>query len=148
MEPAIKYGQSNRDIKLIDCLNSLDGSLKGRFHDATNLLKNTNDQILLVSGMDRPVPTDQFEKGAALADGQTCYFIIGRQDKLSFGAKTTVQCSNQLKHKINWSSVFFSKIFDTLILLVSQSEDCLVVHTSRSDRPNKSISIGLSSTGH
>ena len=38
--------------------------------------------------------------GAALADDQTCYFIIGRQEKLYFGSKTTVQCSNQLKHKI------------------------------------------------
>ena len=46
-----------------------------------------------------PVPTDQFEKGAFLADNQTCYFIFGR-NKLSFGAKTTVQCSNQLKLKI------------------------------------------------
>ena len=44
--------------------------------------------------------------GAALADDQTCYFIIGRHDKLSFGAKTTVQCSDQLKHKI---AVKFSK---------------------------------------
>ena len=34
----------------------------------------------------------------ALADDQTCYFIIGRQEKLYFGAKTTVQWSNQLKH--------------------------------------------------
>ena len=34
-----------------------------------------------------------------------------------------------------------------LIFLVGRSEDCLVVHTSRSDRPNKSISIGLSLTG-
>ena len=56
--------------------------------------------ILLVSGVDRPAPTDQFEKGAALADNQTCYFIIGQQDNLSFGAKTTVQCSDQLNHKI------------------------------------------------
>ena len=31
---------------------------------------------------------------------------LGRQDKLSFGAKTTVQCSDQLKHKI---PVRFSK---------------------------------------
>ena len=38
--------------------------------------------------------------GAALADDQTCYFIIGRQEKLYFGAKTTVQCSDKLKHKI------------------------------------------------
>ena len=37
---------------------------------------------------------------AALADNQTSYFIIGRQEKLSFGAKSTVQCSDQLKHKI------------------------------------------------
>ena len=37
---------------------------------------------------------------AALADDQTCYYIIGRQDKLSFEAKPTVQCSDQLKHKI------------------------------------------------
>ena len=44
--------------------------------------------------------------GAALADDQTCYFIIGRQDKLSFGAKTTVQCCDQLQHKI---AVKFSK---------------------------------------
>ena len=38
--------------------------------------------------------------GVALADDQTSYFIIGRQEKLSFGAKSTVQCSDQLKHKI------------------------------------------------
>ena len=38
--------------------------------------------------------------GASLADDQTCYFINGRHEKLSFGAKTTVQSSNQLKHKI------------------------------------------------
>ena len=38
--------------------------------------------------------------GPALADNQTSYFITGRQDKLSFGAKGTVQCSDQLKHKI------------------------------------------------
>ena len=38
--------------------------------------------------------------GAALADDQTCYLIIGQQDKLFFGAKTTVQCCDQLKHKI------------------------------------------------
>ena len=38
--------------------------------------------------------------GAALADDQPCYFIIGRQEKLYFGAITTVQCSDQLKHKI------------------------------------------------
>ena len=44
--------------------------------------------------------------GAPLADDQTFYFIIGWQDKLSFGAKTTVQCSDQLKHNI---SVKFSK---------------------------------------
>ena len=50
--------------------------------------------------MDRPVPTNQFEKGAALAGDQTPYFIIGRPEKLSFGAKSTVQCSDQLKHKI------------------------------------------------
>ena len=68
--------------------------------------KNTNDQILLVGGMDCPVPTDHFEKGAALADDQTCYFIIGRQEKLYFGAKTKVQCSDQLKHKI---AIKFSK---------------------------------------
>ena len=42
----------------------------------------------------------RIQTGAILADVQTCYFIIGRQDKLSFGAKTTVQCSDQLKHKI------------------------------------------------
>ena len=47
---------------------------------------------LLIGGMDRPVPIDQFEKGATLADDQTSYFIIGHQEKLSFGAKTTVQC--------------------------------------------------------
>ena len=75
--------------------------LKGRFHEATNLLKkNINDQTLLVSGMDQPVPNDQFEKGAALDGDQSSYFIIGRQEKLSFGAKSTVQCSDQLKHKI------------------------------------------------
>ena len=44
--------------------------------------------------------------GAPLADDQTSYFIIGRQDKLSFGTKTTVQCSDQLKHNI---AVKFSK---------------------------------------
>ena len=44
--------------------------------------------------------------GAALADDQTCYFIIGRQDKLSFWEKTKVHCSDQLKHKI---AVKFSK---------------------------------------
>ena len=38
--------------------------------------------------------------GAALADYQTCYFITGRQEKLYFGAKTTVQCRDQIKHKI------------------------------------------------
>ena len=38
--------------------------------------------------------------GVAVADDQTCYFIIGRQEKLHFGAKTTVQCSDRLKHKI------------------------------------------------
>ena len=38
--------------------------------------------------------------GATLADDQTSYFIIGRQEALSFGAKSTVQCSNQLKQKI------------------------------------------------
>ena len=38
--------------------------------------------------------------GAALADDQTCYFIIGRQDELSFWAKNTIQCSDQLKRKI------------------------------------------------
>ena len=38
--------------------------------------------------------------GAALAEDQTCYFIIGRQEMLYFGAKTTVQCNNKLKHKI------------------------------------------------
>ena len=43
---------------------------------------------------------------AALADDQTCYFIIGWQDKLSLRAKTTVQCSDQSKHKI---AVKFSK---------------------------------------
>ena len=36
--------------------------------------------------------------GGALADHRTCYFIIGQQ--LYFGAKTTVQCSDQLKDKI------------------------------------------------
>ena len=50
--------------------------------------------------MDCPVPTDQFEKGAALADDQSFYFIIGRQGKLCFGVKTRVQCSDQLKQKI------------------------------------------------
>ena len=44
--------------------------------------------------------------GAPLADDQTFYFIIGRQDKLSFGAKNTVQCSDQSKHNI---AVKFSK---------------------------------------
>ena len=38
--------------------------------------------------------------GAALADDQTSYFIIGHQEELSFWANTTVQCSHQLKHKI------------------------------------------------
>ena len=38
--------------------------------------------------------------GASLVDDQTCYFIIGRQDKLNFWAKTTVQYSDQLKHKV------------------------------------------------
>ena len=38
--------------------------------------------------------------GAALADDQASYFIIGRQEKFSFWAKTTVQCNDQLKHKI------------------------------------------------
>ena len=52
-----------------------------------NLLKKY-DQILLVGGKDRPAPTDQFEKGAALADDQTCYFIIGWQEKLYLGAYT------------------------------------------------------------
>ena len=44
-------------------------------------------EILLVGGVDRPAPTDQFEKGTALADDQTCYFIIGCQEKLYFGQK-------------------------------------------------------------
>ena len=35
--------------------------------------------------------------GAALADDQTCYFINDQQEKLYFGAKTRVQCSDQLK---------------------------------------------------
>ena len=43
---------------------------------------------------------------APLADHKTSYFIIGRQDKLSFGAKTTVQCSDQLKYNV---AVQFSK---------------------------------------
>ena len=34
---------------------------------------------------------------ATLAADQTSYFIIGRQEKLYFGAKSTVQCSDQLK---------------------------------------------------
>ena len=38
--------------------------------------------------------------GAALADDQSCYFIIGRQEKLCFGVKTRVQCSNQLEQQI------------------------------------------------
>ena len=38
--------------------------------------------------------------GAALDGDQSSYFIIGRQEKLSFGAKSTVQCSDQLKQKI------------------------------------------------
>ena len=38
--------------------------------------------------------------GAALADDQSCYFMIGRQEKLCFGVKTRIQCSDQLEHKI------------------------------------------------
>ena len=38
--------------------------------------------------------------GAALADDKTSYLIIGCKEKLSFGPKSTVQCSDQLKHKI------------------------------------------------
>ena len=45
--------------------------------------------------------------GAALADDQRCYFIIGRQEKLCFGVKTRVQCSDQLEHKI---ALKFSKM--------------------------------------
>ena len=45
--------------------------------------------------------------GAALAENQTCYFKTGRQEKLYFGAKTTVQYNNQLKHKI---ALKFSKM--------------------------------------
>ena len=45
--------------------------------------------------------------GATLADDQTCYFITGRQEKFYFGAKTTVQCSDQFKHKI---ALKFSKM--------------------------------------
>ena len=45
--------------------------------------------------------------GTSLADDQTCYFITGRQEKLYFGAKTTVQYSNQLKQKI---ALKFSKM--------------------------------------
>ena len=38
--------------------------------------------------------------GAALADDQSCFFIIGRQEKLCFGVNTRVQCRDQLEHKI------------------------------------------------
>ena len=53
---------------------------KGRFHEATNLLKKHQ----------RPNTFGRW-------DGPTSSH---RQVKLSFGAKTTVQCSNQFKHKI------------------------------------------------
>ena len=42
----------------------------------------------------------QIQTGVILADDETSYFIIGRQEKLSFRAKTTVQCSDLLNHKI------------------------------------------------
>ena len=115
---------------------------------------------------------------------------------MAFWAKSTVQCSDQLKHKItlkfnkNWkyrlkfgrwdseitvpladhmfswlpmtkidsraSKVadestgrqdFLAKYLTCLTLLVGRSEDRLVVHRSLSDRPNMSISIGLSLFG-
>ena len=42
---------------------------------------------------------------------------------------------------------YMFKILDMFNLFGRRSEDCLVVNPSRSDRPNKSISIGLSLTG-
>ena len=39
----------------------------------------------------------RIQTGAILADDETSYFIFGRQEKLSFGAKTTGQCSMSFK---------------------------------------------------
>ena len=86
-----------------------------------NIVKSTTDvpqvrRWIVETCMHRPI-----DIGAALADDQTYYFIIGRQDKLSFGAKTTVQCSDQLKHKI---TVKLAKS--------STGEQSLVVETKKS----------------
>ena len=73
---------------------------KGRFHEATKSNEIGHRCIQIDRWVKQTCRHRPIDIGTALADDQTSYFIIGRQDKLSFGAKITVQCSDQLKHKI------------------------------------------------
>ena len=73
--------------------------IKGRFHEATDYNEIGHRCIQIGRWVQQTCRHRPMYICFTLVDDQTCYFIIGRQDKLSFGAKTTVQCGGQLKHK-------------------------------------------------
>ena len=64
--------------------------LKARFHEKTKLNKINHQCIQIDRWVKQTCRHQPMDIGAPLADDQTCYFIIGRQEKLYFGAKTTV----------------------------------------------------------
>ena len=74
--------------------------VKARFHETTKINQINHRCIQIDKWAKQTCRHQPMDIFAALADNQTSYFIIGRQEKLSFGAKSIVQCSDQLKHKI------------------------------------------------
>ena len=74
--------------------------LKAWFHETTKVNKINHRCIQIDRWVQQTCRHRPMDIDATLTDDQTCYYIIGLQDKLSFGAKTTVQCSDQLMQKI------------------------------------------------
>ena len=76
------------------------GPLKGRFHKTMQFDQINHQCIQIDRWVLETSQHRQMDIGAVLAEDNTFYFIFRQAGEVAFCAKTTVQCSDQLKHKI------------------------------------------------